>query len=180
MDDRTVGQAVGPTLRTLDSFLSVVDTAKETSVPMKGSVWDVAEERVPGLGDIESRARDLRTELREWEEESKNLDRRLCELENETQAEDVDYEAVSRLFSDALDSMERLDRQSERLERRLNEASEKSSEVATKSVEIPVLGDRVRERLEELSSGLSDTADEVRDLNRNPGDVIEVHTRAER
>jgi chromosome segregation ATPase len=179
MDDRTVGQAVTPTLQTLDSFLSVVDRAKETSVPMKGSVWNVAEERVPGLGEIESTARDLQTELREWEEESKKLDRRLCELENEMEAEDIDYEAVSRLFSEALDSMERLDRQSEKLERRLGKASEKSSEIATKSVEIPLLGDKVRERLEELSTGLSDAADEVRDLNRGPGDVLEVHTRAE-
>lgn len=177
MDDRTVGQAVTPTLRTLESFLTVVDKAKDTSVPMKGSVWEIAEKRVPGLSDIESTARDLRTELRDWEEESKNLDKRLYELETEMEADDVDYDAVGELFTDAVGSMENLDKQSKKLEERLQEASDRSSEVAARSVEIPLLGGKIRERLEELSSRLSDTADDVQDLNRDPGDVIEVHPR---
>lgn len=180
MDTERVDRAVKPTLKALDAVLSLVDSAKETSVPLKGSVWEVATSRVVGLERFESSARDLRRELKEWEDETENLERSLRELEAAVEEADeggqgVDYDCLVDEFSEAMRSMEALDEKSRRLETKLREASEKSAKIADRAGGIPVLGSDIQEKFRILSARLSDTADEIVEMNRKPSDVLDVY-----
>ncbi len=171
-----IERAVRPTSKALEAVLSLIDRAKETSVPMKGSVWELATSRVVGLERFESSARELKRELDEWQEESKNLERSLRELESavkESEGE-PDYDRVVEEFSEAMRSMEALEEKSRRLETNLREASERSANIAERAGGVPVLGSDIEERFEVLSARLSETADEIVEMNRKPSDVVDV------
>lgn len=183
-------RAVEPTSKALEAVLSLIDKAKETSVPLKGSVWEVATSRVVGLEKFESSARDLKRELDEWQEESARLERSLMELESSVEGagertddldEDeaggtgVEYDRITEEFSEAMRSMEVLDEKSARLESRLREASEKSHKIAERASDVPVLGSDIKSRFDKLSGRLSRTADDIARMNRKPADVIDVH-----
>ncbi|MDZ7688760.1 MAG: hypothetical protein U5J64_08585 [Halobacteriales archaeon] len=172
-----IDKAVRPTLKALDAVVSLIDRAKETSVPLKGSVWNVATSRIIGLERFDASARDLRRELREWQEESKNLERSLRELETaleEADEGDTDYELIVEEFEEAMRSMEALDEKSSRVESKLRDASERSAKIAKKAGDLPVLGSDIQERFDVLSRRLSQTADEVVRVNRKPSDVLDV------
>lgn len=180
MDTERVDRAVKPTLKALDAVLSLVDRAKETSVPLKGSVWNVATSRVVGLERFETSARDLRRELKEWKDETENLERSLRELEAAVEEADegekeADYDHLVDEFSEAMRSMQALDEKSTRLETKLRDASERSANIAERASGIPVLGSDIQEKFRLLSARLSDTADEVAETNRKPSDVLDVH-----
>jgi len=180
MDTERVDKAVKPTLKALDAVLSLVDRAKETSVPLKGSVWEVATSRVVGLERFEASARDLRRELEEWKQESENLERRLRELEDAVGEADggekeADYERIVDEFSEGMRSMEQLDEKSTRVETKLREASEKSANIAKRAGGIPVLGGDIQENFRTLSARLAETADDIAEMNRKPSDVLDVY-----
>lgn len=174
-----IENAIGPTLKTLDSVLSLIDRSKETSVPLKGNVWKIATGSVPGLERFESVARELKKELQEWQDESERLNDALQELEDEMEREKVEYDRASRLFDETMAAMESLEDKTEKLEKRLRDVSNRSSEIAEKASGIPVLGTELHDRFETLSSRLSETADDVVRLKRKPSDVIEVNPEPE-
>ena len=179
MDTERMDRAVNPTLKALDAVLSLVDRAKETSVPLKGSVWEVATSRVVGLERFEASARELRRELNEWKDETENLERSLRELEaavEESEGEgETDYDRVVNEFSEAMRSMEVLDEKSARLETKLREASERSAKIAERAGGIPVLGSDIQEKFKTLSARLSKTADDIAETNRKPSEVLDVY-----
>ena len=166
---------MNPTLKALDAVISLVDRTKETSVPLKGSVWNVATSRVVGLERFEASARDLRRELNEWKNASETFERSLRELEDAVEDDEPDYDRIDEEFTEALRSMEALDEKSTRVEKKLRDASERSANIAEKAGGVPVLGGDLQDRFDLLSRRLSDTADEVVRVNRKPSDVIDVH-----
>jgi chromosome segregation ATPase len=171
-------RAVEPTSKALEAALSLIDRSKETSVPLKGSVWELATSRVVGLEKFESSVRDLKRELDEWHEESESLERSLGELESaveESEGEgEADYDRVVEEFTEAMRSMEALEEKTRRLETNLREASEKSANIAERAGGVPVLGGEIKKRFEVLSARLSETADEIVETNRKPSDVVDV------
>ena len=170
-------RAVKPTSKALEAVLSLIDRAKETSVPLKGSVWELATSRVVGLEKFESSARNLKRELDEWQEESERLERSLRELESALEEADegeADYDRVVDEFTEAMRSMEALDEKSRRLETNLRDASEKSADIAERASGIPVLGSDIEEKFDVLSARLSETADEIVRMNKKPSDVVDV------
>lgn len=173
-----IERAVRPTSKALEAVLSLIDRAKETSVPLKGSVWELATSRVVGLEKFASSARDLKRELDEWQEESESLERSLRELESaveESESEgEADYDRVVEEFSETMRSMEALEEKSGRLEKKLREASDRSANIAERAGGVPVLGSDIEERFEVLSARLSETADEIVEMNRKPSDVVDV------
>lgn len=175
MDKERIESAVNPTLKALDAVISLVDRTKETSVPLKGSVWNVATSRVVGLERFEASARDLRRELNEWKNASETFERSLRELEDAVEDDEPDYDRIDEEFTEALRSMEALDEKSTRVEKKLRDASERSANIAEKAGGVPVLGGDLQDRFDLLSRRLSDTADEVVRVNRKPSDVIDVH-----
>ena len=180
MDTERVDRAVKPTLKALDAVLSLVDRAKETSVPLKGSVWEVATSRVVGLERFEASARDLRRELEEWKDESENLERSLRELEDavgkaDEGEEEADYDLLVDEFSEAMRSMERLEEKSTRVETKLREASERSANIAERAGAVPVLGSDIKEKFRTLSARLTKTAADIAETNRKPSDVLDVY-----
>jgi chromosome segregation ATPase len=175
MDTERIESAVNPTLKALDAVISLVDRAKETSVPLKGNVWNVATSRVIGLEKFEASARDLRRELEEWKDASETLERSLRELEASLEDDEPDYDGIDEEFTEALRSMEALDEKSTRVETKLRDASERSANIAKRANGVPVLGGDLQDRFALLSRRLSDTADEVVRVNRKPSDVIDVH-----
>jgi chromosome segregation ATPase len=175
MDKERIENAVNPTLKALDAVISLVDRTKETSVPLKGSVWNVATSRVVGLERFEASARDLRRELNEWKNASETFERSLRELEDAVEDDEPDYDRIDEEFTEALRSMEALDEKSTRVEKKLRDASERSANIAEKAGGVPVLGGDLQDRFDLLSRRLSDTADEVVRVNRKPSDVIDVH-----
>jgi len=173
-------RAVKPTSKALEAVLSLVDRSKETSVPLKGSVWELATSRVVGLEKFESSARDLKRELDEWQEESERLERSLRELESALEEADegegeADYDRIVDEFTEAMRSMEALDEKSRRLETNLREASDRSANIAGRAGGVPVLGSDIEEKFEVLSARLSETADEIVEMNRKPPDVVDVN-----
>jgi len=118
MEAEDLEEAVEPTVRALDSVVALIDRSKETSVPLKGSVWDLVTGNVAGARKFDSMVRDLDDELHEWKDETEKLDRSLREMNEELQAADgeADYDALARRFSDAMESMEALEEKSEDLE----------------------------------------------------------------
>lgn len=167
--------SIEPTLKALDSILSLIDRSKETTVPLKGNVWNIATGTVPGLERFETVARELKAELQQWQDESENLGEALEELEAEIERERVEYGRTSRLFDEAMEAMESLEGKTEKLQHRLHDVSDRSSEIADRASGVPVLGDELRDRFETLSNQLSKTADDVVRLKREPSDVIEVY-----
>jgi catechol 2,3-dioxygenase-like lactoylglutathione lyase family enzyme/archaellum component FlaC len=172
-------RAMEPTLNALDSALSLIDRSKETSVPLKGSVWELVASAVPGAESFESKARDLEAELRDWRDDTQKLDERLTELDDELGSGEPDYDTLADGFEDSVRSMESLKKRSERLEERLREASEKSDAVAEKAGGVPVLGDDIQKRFNSLSRHLSEAADEVVSTTMKPSDVFEVRRRSD-
>lgn len=180
MDTEQVDRAVKPTLKALDAVLSLIDRAKGTSVPLKGSVWSLATSKVVGLEKFEASARDLRRELKEWQDKSESLERSLRELEEAVEEADeegteADYDRIIDEFSEAMRSMEALDEKSARVETKLRDASERSGNIAERAGGIPVLGSEIQEKFKVLSIRLSKTADEVVRTNRKPSDVMDVY-----
>ncbi len=168
--------AVEPTVRALDSVVALIDRSKETSVPLKGSVWDLVAGNVAGAEKFESTVRDLDDELHDWKDETERLNESLREMSEELEAadEDADYDALADEFAEAMEAMKALEERSERLETRLRDAAGKSGEVARKAGGVPVLGDEIADRFESLSARLSKTAEKVDGKTVRPPDVIEV------
>jgi len=175
MDTERIEGAVNPTLKALEAVLSLVDRAKETSVPLKGSVWNVATSRVVGLERFEASARDLQRELEDWKDASEKLETSLRELEESVEEDEPDYDRINEEFTEALRSMEALDEKSTRVETKLRDASERSAKIAERAGGVPVLGTDLQDRFSLLSRRLSDTADTVADAKRKPSDVIDVY-----
>jgi len=88
MEAEDLEEAVEPTVRALDSVVALIDRSKETSVPLKGSVWDLVTGNVAGARKFDSMVRDLDDELHEWKDETEKLDRSLREMNEELQAAD--------------------------------------------------------------------------------------------
>lgn len=128
-----IDRLVSPPLSALNRVLSTIDRMKQVGIgPI--SAWDVATRVAPQLSRFESTARELQSQLQDWnsaaESVRSNLGDVITSLERMQNGEEVDYSTFSQKFANAATALGQLESESSDVRTRLEEVASTTQSIA--------------------------------------------------